>query len=141
MSAQNGTAKNDGIIPKERYMEDFSEYADGREKNARGMKRGEDGTNYGGANNCGSGGGTYNQSGAGVDANELLQMLAGKYEGKSEDELLASIFAEAQKARKNGSLSDGDIDNFVRTVAPMLSPAQQKKLMKVAGYLKSGKIK
>lgn len=106
-------------------MKDFSKYASDRERQAKDERKGSDGGNGNG--------------GSGMNPNDLLKMLAGQYEGKSEDELLAAILSEAQKARKNGNLSDGDIDNFVNSVMPMLSASQQKKLMKIVKYLKSGK--
>lgn len=62
--------------------------------------------------------------------------LASKYEGKSADEMMAAILAEAEKERKNGTLSDADIDKFVAVVSPMLSDKQRKMLKTVVARLK-----
>ena len=62
--------------------------------------------------------------------------LASKYEGKSADEMMAAILAEAEKGRKNGTLSDADIDKFVAVVSPMLSDKQRKMLKTVVARLK-----
>lgn len=68
---------------------------------------------------------------------EALNALAGKYEGASEEQLMRAIYAEAKRSRKNGTLSDEQIDEFVSTVLPMLSAEQAKKLSAVAQKIKN----
>ena len=62
---------------------------------------------------------------------ELLNRVASKYEGASENQLLSAIMSEAKKAKANGTLSDKEIENFVATISPMLNKNQQKQLEKV----------
>ena len=50
--------------------------------------------------------------------------------------MMAAILAEAEKGRKNGTLSDADIDKFVAVVSPMLSDKQRKMLKTVVARLK-----
>lgn len=71
---------------------------------------------------------------AGIE--DLVKMLAGKYDGKSEKELLTAIFKEAEKGRKNGTLSDADIDRFASILAPLVDSTKRKKLYEVCEKLK-----
>ena len=70
------------------------------------------------------------------DVFSIFSQLAGKYEGKSSDEMMQAIIKEAEKSRRNGTLSDSDIDNFVSSVAPILNSSQQKMLVKISERLK-----
>ena len=42
---------------------------------------------------------------------------------------------EAEKGRKNGTLTDKDIDNFAATISPMLNQAQREKLKSIVKKL------
>lgn len=72
----------------------------------------------------------------GADVASILSQLAGKYEGMSEDQILSAILSEAEKGRRNGTLTDADIDSFVKSVEPMLADSQRKKLHRVVEFLK-----
>ena len=50
---------------------------------------------------------------------------------------MRAIYSEAKKSRKNGTLSDSEIDAFVSAIAPMLDGAQAKKLKSVAEKIKN----
>lgn len=86
--------------------------------------------------------GTGNNSGdkAAINMNgniaEQFAALASAYEGKNADEIMKAILTEAERGRKNGTLSDDDIDNFAALVLPMINPEQQKTLEKVVKRLK-----
>lgn len=67
---------------------------------------------------------------------EQFSALASAYEGKNADEIMKAILAEAERGRKNGTLSDDDIDNFAALILPMINPEQQKILEKVVKRLK-----
>lgn len=77
---------------------------------------------------------------AAIDMNgniaEQFSALASAYEGKNADEIMKAILTEAERGRKNGTLSDDDIDNFAALVLPMINPEQQKTLEKVVKRLK-----
>ena len=62
--------------------------------------------------------------------------FAAKYEGKNSDELIAAIIAEADRSRKNGTLTDADIDKFVSSIEPMLNFRQKKILNSVVAKIK-----
>lgn len=107
-------------------MKNFNDYAkQKRESQNRGDNK--DGAQFGaGAGGLGSGG-----------AFEALNALAGKYEGASESEIMRAIYAEAKRSRKNGTLSNEQIDEFVETLSPMLSREQAQKLAAVAKKIKN----
>jgi ATP-dependent Lon protease len=53
------------------------------------------------------------------------------------DDVMMQIIREAEKGRRNGTLSDQDIDNFASKVAPILNDKQRKMLSKIVERLKS----
>ncbi len=70
------------------------------------------------------------------DAMNILNSFASKYEGASENDIMSAIIKEAEKGRRNGTLSDKDIDNFVATISPMLNASQRAKLNAVVKKIK-----
>ena len=74
----------------------------------------------------------------GMDKNlyNLVSGLAGRFDGKSQSELIKAIYEEAKKGKQNGTLSNADIDNFVNMLSPMLDSKKQKMLLKIASELK-----
>lgn len=66
----------------------------------------------------------------------ILKSFADKYEGASQSEIISAILKEAEKGRRNGTLTDSDIDNFVMMLRPMLNQSQQKELDKVVAQIK-----
>lgn len=67
---------------------------------------------------------------------ELFATLSKNYEGKSSEELMQAIIKQAEEGRKNGTLTDRDIDNFASTVSPLLNDKQRKMLNTVIARLK-----
>ena len=70
------------------------------------------------------------------DAMNAIKNFAGKYEGASENELLSEIMKEAEKGRRNGTLTDSDIDRFKSMLEPMLNSSQRAKLNKIVDKIK-----
>ncbi len=66
----------------------------------------------------------------------LVSSLANKYDGKNQNELLMAIYREAKKGKKNGTLSNADLDNFAGLVSPFLDDKQKSMLNKVVNELK-----
>lgn len=62
------------------------------------------------------------------DINSQFMKFASAYEGKSADEVMSAILAEAEKGKKNGTLTDADVDKFASTVSPFLTDKQRKML-------------
>ena len=67
---------------------------------------------------------------------KLLKTLVGKYEGKSRDEIFAAVMNVAGKSRKEGKLSDAEIDGFYQLIAPMLDDEKLKTLNEVVAKIK-----
>ena len=70
------------------------------------------------------------------DVADMAKKMAAAFDGKGEGDLLRAIYKEAEKGRKNGSLSDADLDNFYAALSPMLDGAKSKKLAFVISKLK-----
>ncbi len=74
----------------------------------------------------------------GMDGNlfNLINNLAQKFDGKSQNELLMAIYKEAQKGKRNGTLSNADIDGFASMLAPLLDDKKRDMLKKIVAELK-----
>lgn len=98
-------------------MEDFKNYAKraGNESNANSGKQNASGT-----------GGLY----------ETVSRLAKNFDGKSQNDLLRAIFAEAEKGKRAGTLTNAEIDNFVALLSPALDAKKRAYLRKIAEDIK-----
>ena len=67
---------------------------------------------------------------------EEAQKIAAAYDGRNESELLRSVYARAAEGKRNGTLTNAQIDAFCAQLAPMLDAARRKKLYKIAAELK-----
>ena len=67
---------------------------------------------------------------------KMLKTFLKGYEGKSEDELVASIMSVAAQKRKEGTLTDEELDRFYAMLAPNLSAEQKRKLDEIVATLK-----
>ena len=76
-----------------------------------------------------------NKKGQGEDPQSVTDFYNAN-KGKSEDELLESIFREAAKNKASGTLTNAEIDAFVTMLSPRLSPKQRQKLQRLAAALK-----
>ena len=65
-------------------------------------------------------------------ANQVMKAM----NGKSEGQLWRTIIAEAEKGKREGRLTNADLDNFYKSVAPMVNGAQRRKLNEVIARLK-----
>lgn len=84
-------------------------------------------------------------TGAGTSANgfeatfgaeDTVRKIAEAYEGKSGMEMMRNILAEAESAKRNGTLTNEQIDGFYAQFAPMLNASQRKKLQEIVNKLK-----
>ena len=69
---------------------------------------------------------------------DMLSNFAKKYEGASQSELISAIMKEAEKGRRNGTLSNADIERFANMLAPMLNHDQKKQLDMIVKKLING---
>ena len=83
-----------------------------------------------------NGGGNTPPEGMDKNLYNLVASLAGKFDGKNQSELIRAIYEEAKRGKKNGTLSNQEIDNFVFMLSPLLDDKKRKMLVKIAEELK-----
>lgn len=67
---------------------------------------------------------------------ELAKILTRAMSGKSEAQILHTIIAEAERGKREGTLTNADLDNFYSALAPMLDGMKRRKLGEVIARLK-----
>ena len=67
---------------------------------------------------------------------DMVTKMAKQFDGKSQQELIKSVFEEAKKRKKAGTLSNSEIDGFYNMLYPMLDDKQRKMLSKIVSDLK-----
>lgn len=67
---------------------------------------------------------------------DVVTKIASNFDGKSQNELLLAIYKEAQKGKRNGTLTNVDIDNFAAVLSPMLDEKKKNILKKLVVELK-----
>lgn len=89
--------------------------------------------------NPNSGNGKPDNKGAGDFNNtaDFAKAISKAMNGKSEGQLLRTIIAEAERGKRDGRLTNADLDNFYNTIYPMLDGAKRKKLKEVIAKLKN----
>lgn len=88
---------------------------------------------YKGNNGKGSGAGPNDFNGTADFAKAISKAMTGKNEGQ----IMRTIIAEAERGKREGRLTNADLDNFYATVYPMLDSAKRKKLNEVIAKLKN----
>ena len=68
---------------------------------------------------------------------ELAKILSKAMNGKSERQILGTIIAEAERGKREGTLSNADLDNFYNALSPLLDGFKKKKLKEVIARLKA----
>ncbi len=94
-------------------MEDFNSFVNNEKNNKKGAPNGMDKNLY-----------------------NMVSSLAGKFDGKSQNDLIKAIYQEAKRGKEQGTLSNADIDNFVAMLSPLLDDKKKKMLFKIADELK-----
>ncbi len=64
------------------------------------------------------------------------QSLSQAFHGKSENDLMRAIYERAKEGKRNGTLTNEQIDAFCVQLAPLLDGAKRKKLEKIVKSLK-----
>ncbi|MBR2646889.1 MAG: hypothetical protein IKD47_04985 [Clostridia bacterium] len=76
------------------------------------------------------------QEEVGATAEELTKKIAAAYHGRSSVDMLRNILAEAERGKREGTLSNEEIEAFYQNFSPMLSGFQRKKLREIVDRLK-----
>ncbi len=72
-----------------------------------------------------------------TDWTKEAQKIASGYNGRNEGDLTREIFARAAEGKRNGTLTNEQIDLFYSQFAPMLDGVKRKRLKKLIEQLKS----
>ena len=62
--------------------------------------------------------------------------VASQYSGKSDNDIMKAIYAQAVEGKRNGTLTNEQIDAFYRQFSPMLDAGKRKRLAKLVEQLK-----
>ncbi len=68
---------------------------------------------------------------------ELAKILTKAMSGKSESQILRTIISEAERGKRDGTLTNADLDNFYNALSPLLDGMKKRKLKEVIQRLKS----
>ena len=78
----------------------------------------------------------FNGRGTNGELFRTVSDLAKKFDGKNGNDLLRAVYAEAERGKKNGTLSNADLDKFAATLSPLLDEKKRALLKKVVADLK-----
>lgn len=67
----------------------------------------------------------------------LVNVIAKALKGKGEGQLLQTIIKQAEQSKKNGTLTNADLDNFYNNLAPLLDGFKKAKLKQIINKLKT----
>ncbi|MDE6373366.1 MAG: hypothetical protein K2L72_02610 [Clostridia bacterium] len=117
-------------------MKDFKSYSqsggNGRQSGANGNAANNGGSANSGAGNMNGG----NQSNVNQTVN-MATMLAKAFEGKSETQILQTIIAQAEQGKRDGTLTNADLDNFYNALSPLLDGFKRQRLKAIIQKLKA----
>lgn len=74
-----------------------------------------------------------------LDKNQekFIKTFLNGYEGKQKSEILSEIIKVAEKNRREGKLSDKDLDDFSNMISPMIDSEQKRELEEIIARLKA----
>ncbi len=106
-------------------MDDFKSYANA--KNPAGATGGNGGETQG-----------SDKSGDALDNTvEMAKIISRAMNGKSTAQIMQTIIAEAERGKREGRLTNADLDNFYSALYPLLDGFKRKKLKEVIARLKT----
>ena len=68
---------------------------------------------------------------------EMAKILTKAMSGKNEAQILQTIIAEAERGKREGTLTNADLDNFYNALSPLLDGMKKRKLREVIMRLKN----
>ena len=78
-----------------------------------------------------------NTSGDFNNTADFAKAISKAMTGKNEGQIMHTIIAEAERGKREGRLTNADLDNFYNSIYPMLDSSKRKKLNEVINKLKS----
>lgn len=67
----------------------------------------------------------------------LAAAMAKAFEGKSEGQIWQILLQQAEQGKRNGTLTNADLDNFYNAVSPMVDGFKRQKLKQIIAKLKA----
>lgn len=73
----------------------------------------------------------------GIKMDEMIKLISKTAQNKSPTQLFASIIAEAERGKREGRLTNADLDNFFLAVSPLVDGMKRKRLKDIVERLKA----
>ena len=67
----------------------------------------------------------------------LAAAMAKAFNGKSEGQIWQTILEQAEQGKRNGTLTNADLDNFYNALSPLVDGFKKQKLKSIIAKLKS----
>lgn len=67
----------------------------------------------------------------------MATTLAKAFSGKSEKDVWQTILAQAEQGKRDGTLTNADLDNFYSVLSPMLDGFKRQRLKSIIAKLKT----
>lgn len=67
----------------------------------------------------------------------LAAAMAKAFNGKSEGQIWQTILEQAEQGKRNGTLTNADLDNFYNALSPLVDGFKRQKLKSIITKLKS----
>ena len=77
------------------------------------------------------------QSGDVEQTVNLAAAMAKAFQGKSEGQIWQTILEQAEQGKRNGTLTNADLDNFYAALAPLVDGYKRQKLKQIISKLKA----
>ncbi len=68
---------------------------------------------------------------------EMAKIISAAMNGKSTAQIMQTIISEAERGKREGRLSNADLDNFYAALSPVLDGYKKRKLKEVIARLKA----
>ena len=68
---------------------------------------------------------------------EMAKIISKAMNGKSTAQIMQTIISEAERGKRDGTLTNADLDNFYNALSPLLDGAKKRKLKQVIENLKN----
>ncbi len=102
----------------------------------------DDFKSYSNAKNAAAGGQNGGQGAAQGEAQlnntvEMAKIITKAMSGKSTAQIMQTIISEAERGKREGRLTNADLDNFYAALSPLLDGYKKRKLKEVIARLKT----
>lgn len=121
-------------------MKDFKSFksdGDGAQNSFNGASGDYKNGARGGRENANGDRGENMQSGGVEQTVNLAAAMAKAFSGKSEGQIWQTILQQAEQGKRNGTLTNADLDNFYNALSPLVDGFRKQKLKQIIAKLKA----